>query len=336
MSAPSHRERCLGSLLGLAIGDALGYPHEFRRCEQVRREIAPAGLTDFVRLQDPRFSRPFFTGPDHPPGTFTDDTQMSIALAEGLLDVDPVADLDTLMQAIARRFIQWSRSEDNNRAPGSACMTGCANLGRGVPWREAGVADSKGCGSAMRVAPLGLVSNDLDWVADTARASSLLTHGHPAALEGAAACALMVALARQDLDPTAIHDEVARRCGGRSPDFDAVWRRVPLAIGREPDETLVEFSRGPLCLGESWVAEEAAASALYCFWRHPDNYRAAVLEGINTDGDSDSIGAIAGSVLGARVGLAGLPEPWVQGVENSTGLQDLARRLASRLTSGAS
>ena len=47
-----------GCILGLAIGDALGYPHEFRTVKQVQKEIAPEGITTFLRLQDPRFTRP--------------------------------------------------------------------------------------------------------------------------------------------------------------------------------------------------------------------------------------------------------------------------------------
>jgi ADP-ribosylglycohydrolase len=310
-----------GCMVGLAVGDALGYPAEFRSREQIRREIGPQGITGFIRLRDPRFSRPFIVGTDHPPGTFTDDTQMSLAVAEGLLAAGD-ADLDGLMSEIGRRFVEWSESPENNRSPGGTCMTGCAALRRGVPWREAGVADSKGCGSAMRVAPIGLCFADLDEVGEVARASSLLTHGHPAALEGAVAAALMVALALRGTHPSAMHDEIGRRCAGRSPDFDQCWARVPALLDRAPEEVLVEGA-----LGEAWVAEEAAASALYCFWRHPDDFRAAVLTAVNTDGDSDSIAAITGSVSGARLGIASLPRGWVTEVEGSEQLQEVGRRL---------
>jgi ADP-ribosylglycohydrolase len=113
----------LGSIVGLAVGDALGYPAEFRKREQLLAKIGPQGITDFIALDDPRFSRPHFVGGGPPPGTFTDDTQMSIAMAEALLEAGE-ADIDELMNAMARRFIAWSRSDENNRAPGNACMTG--------------------------------------------------------------------------------------------------------------------------------------------------------------------------------------------------------------------
>ena len=119
----------VGSVVGLAVGDAIGYPAEFRSRAQLLAEIGPDGITDFIALKDPRFSRPFFTGSDHPPGTFTDDTQMTIAVAESLLHAGK-ADLDHLMAEMGQRFVDWSRSDKNNRAPGGTCMEGCGNLAR--------------------------------------------------------------------------------------------------------------------------------------------------------------------------------------------------------------
>lgn len=311
-----------GSIVGLAVGDALGYPAEFRKREQLLAKIGPEGITDFIALDDPRFSRPHFVGGGPPPGTFTDDTQMSIAVAEALLDAGD-ADIDELMNAMARRFIAWARSEENNRAPGNACMAGCHNLAAGIPWHAAGVPDSKGCGSAMRVAPIGLYYDDLDRIAEIARASSLLTHGHDAAVEAAAAAALLVALAARGEAPETMYAEIEVRCPPRSADFALAWRKVPEFVTLPPERALV---RGGL--GESWVGEEAVASAMYCIWRHPDDFTRAVLEAVNTDGDSDSIATITGSIAGARLGLDAIPRHWREGVEKSDYLHDLGRRLA--------
>jgi len=312
-----------GCVVGLAVGDALGYPAEFRSRVQILREIGEKGITGFIGVQDPRFSRPFIVGTHHPPGTYTDDTQMSLAVAEGLLEAGVAAPLDAQMAAVGRGFVSWSRADDNNRAPGQTCMTGSANLARGVDWRQAGVSDSKGCGSAMRVAPIGLLyADDPDRLGEVARASSLLTHGHPAALEGAAAAALMVALALRGAQPPEMLNEIDARCGGRSADFDACLARVPELVDRPPGEALAEGG-----LGEAWIAEEAVASALYCCWRNPDDYGAAVLEAVNTDGDSDSIAAITGSVLGARLGIEAIPAEWVAGVERSEALVAVGLRL---------
>jgi ADP-ribosylglycohydrolase len=315
------QSRFVGSIVGLAVGDAIGYPAEFRRRAQLLAEIGPEGITDFIALKDARFSRPTFAGPDHPPGTFTDDTQMTIAVAEALLAAGQ-AELDDLMAETGRWFVRWSRSQKNNRAPGETCMEGCRNLERGIAWREAGVADSKGCGSAMRVAPIGLYFDDLDRVADVARASSLLTHGHPAAVEAAAAGAIMVALTLADANPQSVYEQVEDRCCKSSTDFAAIWRKIPVLLPQDPNDVLVDGG-----LGEGWVGEEAVASAMYCFWRSPDDFEQAIRTAINTDGDSDTIGTITGSVMGARLGVAAIPARWREAVEESKYLHDLGARL---------
>lgn len=318
--------RAAGCIVGLAVGDALGYPHEFRRVAQVRQELGPDGITDFVALQDPRFTRPFILGKLHPPGTFTDDTQMSLALAEALLE-EPTNNVERLMPVVARHFVNWYFSDDNNRSPGEATGIGCQALRSGTPWRQAGAAGSKGCGANMRVAPIGLFYEDLDDVSSIARAQAVLTHRHDAAIEGAAAAALLVALALRDTSPADMHAEVMRRCGGRSADFDAVFGRVPDVVDADPALVLVERGRTEVALGEGWVAEEAVAAALYCVWRSPDDYRAAVLLAANTDGDSDSLACIAGGISGARLGVEAIPAGWVDGVEDSQRLQEVAARL---------
>ncbi len=345
--------RCAGSLLGLAVGDALGYPHEFRTVQQVRREIDPEGITGFLRLMDPRFTRPFILGTDHPPGTFTDDTQMSICVAEALVshgaavasDPDDAVAYDALLAEMARRFARWFESEGpslfagedverashhNDRSPGETTGTACQRLHDGVAWRDSGVVASKGCGANMRVAPIGLFFDDLDVVQRVARDCASITHGHHAGLQGAAAAALLVAMARMGLGFAAMHAEVLARCAGKSPDFEVVWRRIPEVLHKSADVVLVELSPArPFALGEGWVAEEAVASAMWCAWRHPDDYSAGVLAAVNTDGDSDSIATIAGSILGARLGLQAVPRHWVRDVEDSALLLDLAQRLSS-------
>jgi ADP-ribosylglycohydrolase len=320
-------DRIAGSLLALAIGDALGYPHEFRSVQQVRREIGPDGITDFVALQDPRFTRPMFVGPAHPPGTFTDDTQMSIAVAEALLDAGRGPHVG-LMQAMGRRFVDWYYGDDNDRSPGETTGIACRRLRDGAAWDEAGVLASKGCGANMRVAPIGLFFADVDVVAAVAADCARITHAHPTALVAAEAAALAVALALQGQSPPTIHAAIARRIAGRADDLEALWTRLPTLLTKPPGEVLVDLDKNPDGLGGSWVADEAIASAFYCFWRHPDDPRACLLEAANTDGDSDSIATIAGSIVGARNGLASLPAHWVRDVEDSPYLHDLAARLA--------
>ncbi|MFO7906691.1 MAG: ADP-ribosylglycohydrolase family protein [Pirellulaceae bacterium] len=316
-----NESQCVGCIVGLAVGDALGFPAEFRRRDQILTDLGPDGITDFVAFHDPRFTRPQFAGRGHPPGTYTDDTQMTVAVAESLLESGR-DDLDQLMSTLAKWFMYWSRSPKNDRAPGGTCLEGCSNLAAGIEWRKAGVTSSKGCGSAMRVAPIGLYYEDLEQIADLAGCSSLLTHGHDAAIAGASAAALLVALAARALSPEAMYEEVDQRCSAQSEDFGRVWHRLRELVDQPPERVLVEGA-----LGEGWVAEEAVASAMYCVWRFPDDFRRAVLTAVNTDGDSDSIGTITGSILGARLGLTAIPAHWRDNVEDSVRLHELGKRL---------
>jgi ADP-ribosylglycohydrolase len=197
----------------------------------------------------------------------------------------------------------------------------------GVHWTVSGVAASKGCGANMRVGPIGLFYDDLADVVAVAADCARITHAHPTALVASEATALAVALALRGEDPAAIHERIARRIAGRAADLEALWRRIPGLLGAEPHDVLVDLEQNPAGLGAGWVADEAIASAFFCFWRHADDARACLIEAVNTDGDSDSLGAIAGGIVGARLGVAALPSSWVERVEQSASLHDVGARL---------
>jgi ADP-ribosylglycohydrolase len=306
------RTRFQATVLGLAVGDALGRPTEFLdSLEDIRDKFGPHGVTDFE--------------PDwHPAGTYTDDTQMALAVARALIQSGHQP-LETLMNAMAHEFIKWNRSPENNRAPGVTCRTGCEQLEAGVHWRHAGVADSKGCGSAMRTAPIGLYyHDDQPRLIEVARTSSLLTHGHPTALAAAAAAALPVAWALHGDDPRAYPARLIEALHSLpdSQEITHLIARVPQVLASPPDEVL-----HPAALGAAWTGEEAVASALYCFCRTPNDYRNTVLTAANTVGDSDSIACIAGAISGAYNDLDAIPEPWRQQVENTDMLHETAESL---------
>lgn len=306
------RARFEGCLLGLAVGDALGWPTEFLSVAEIRARYGPAGVTDLVPTER------------HPAGTYTDDTQMSIAVAEALLEAGG-GPLDKLMEVMAARFVAWHRAPDNDRAPGQSCSAGCERLARGVPWREAGVPDSKGCGTAMRSAPIGLYFRaDEARLVEVARASALPTHGHPTACAAAVATALLVAWAVRGDDPGEFPARLVAimRTLPEGEELATWVARVPERLARAPDEVLI---RGEL--GEAWVGEEAVASALYCVCRTPYDFKATVLTAVNTNGDSDTIGCISGAISGALNGVSAIPPRWCETVENAAGLCDLAGRL---------
>ena len=297
-----------GCILGLAIGDALGYPTEFLSLDEIRDQYGPFGVTDF---EPSGF---------HPPGTYTDDTQMSIAVAKALIEAGDKP-IDELMPVMGRHFAEWSESPENNRAPGVTCMTACRKLVVGVGWRDSGVAGSKGCGSAMRAAPIGLYYHQgLDRVVEMAAASSVVTHGHPTAVAAAAGTAVAVALLLNETQPADLLDRLLEQTGHLDGDYATKIGQVRDTPGMDPDEAMA-------MLGEAWVGEEALADALYCFLRSPDDYGQTVLTGANTAGDSDSIACIAGAFSGAYNGIDAIPQAWRHGVEDSELLHDLAGAL---------
>lgn len=292
-------------LYGLALGDALGAPVEFDSLADIRRRYGTYGI------QQP---------PD--PARYSDDTQMTLALAEGLLDAGPDAPVDALMASVGRRFVAWSHSPDNNRAPGTTCMEGIARYESGVSWRESGLIDSKGSGTAMRVAAIGyLYRHDAIRLREVAEATSLITHRHPAAIAAAIGAAYAITLA---LDGAPVETWLTRTfefASGISDDFDQALRRLGHTFGWTDEVGAMQH------IGAGWVGEEALALALYCALRYPDDYAGAVRRAANFDGDSDTVACIVGGLMGARLGLDAIPADWRARCENAAALDDLAARL---------
>ncbi len=305
----SLESRYQGCILGLAIGDALGMPTEFKSLTEIRECFGPEGVTDLE-------------AGDWAAGHFTDDTQMTLALAEGILAAGRDASVDAIMTEAAREFVAWNEAPvGGHRAPGGTCQRGCRNLAAGVPWRDSGDPNSKGCGTAMRAAPVGLAwPGDYERIREIGVAQSLATHGHPCALAGSVAVAALVSMALESERPERMLERTIALTEDISEEFVAHLARVPEALA---SESLVAWE----LLGKAWVAEEAVAGALYCFLRSPSDYRATVLRAANTDGDSDSLACIAGAISGAYNGLEAIPEAWRTRVERADELRDVAHRL---------
>lgn len=320
-------DRFTGTIVGLAVGDALGHPTEFLGIDSIRARWGPEGVTGFEPAGR------------HPAGTFTDDTQMSIAVARALLRAGrrPV---DELMAAMAEEFVAWSVSPENNRAPGNACMAGCASLRRGVPWRRAGVEESKGCGAAMRAAPIGLFyASDVDRLVEVAAAQTALTHRHPTAFGSSVAAAAAVAWLVQGKPLEGLvefmvqcverlSDSLLEEMGCEPALIERYGQREMLAALQKTVDVLDRDS-DDVCrlLGGAWIGEEAVACALWCLLRAEGDYRETVLRGANSSGDSDSIACIAGSFAGAFAGAGAIPPEWAEDVEQSARLRALAQAL---------
>lgn len=301
----SEPEKALGIIYGLAIGDAMGYPTEFLSVHRIKAEYGPEGIS---------------TLPE--PALFSDDTQMSIAIAEALISAGE-QDTESIMEAVKEEFLNWLHSPDNNRAPGRTCLTGVANMEKGLHWSRSGIARSKGCGSAMRASPIGyLYQHDPAKLKEVAHATGLCTHGHPAADAACIGAAYAVKLALDKCSPKKMLFRLLAFTEGISSEWEEAIMKVERCLSWEDEEEALKF------LGEGWIGEEAVALALYCFLRYPGSYEKVVIRSANTNGDSDSVACIAGSISGAYLGVGAIPVEWISRVEKSEYLGDLSQRLA--------
>ena len=121
--------------------------------------------------------------------------------------------------------------------------------------------------------------------------------------------------------------------------FGRPWREIAETFGFDPTGRMMQRAVEAARAGEApeyvlsrlqgWAAHEAISAALYILVRHPDSPEAAILEGANTPGDSDSIATLAGALVGARCGVSALPAGWVREVEWTDTLQALARAVVT-------
>jgi ADP-ribosylglycohydrolase len=310
----------------------LGAPTEFLTVAEIERRYGPGGPRDLVG----------------DPALVTDDTQMTLAVAWALRDT-PEPDPQTLAESLRHRFLEWAQSPDNNRAPGNTCLRACADLSRGVPWQQASVAGSKGCGANMRVAPVGLVPGyDLDTLAGVAQVQAGLTHGHPTALAASELTAYAVRVLRDGADLSQVAGLLRARCHHQRTTYrqewlGPLWQRPGLDtpsefIARGWDECLTVLDRldaalalpddgADPCLltGAGWVAEEAMATALLCALRHADDPVGGLARAATTSGDSDSIACLAGAFLGAAHGMPAWPAAWASRIEYADHLAALGQ-----------
>ena len=131
-------------------------------------------------------------------------------------------------------------------------------------------------------------------------------------------------LALDNVDPRSMISAVLEFTNGISREFDQAVMKIDECLDWSDEEKALNF------LGEGWIGEEAVALALYCFLKYPNDYKKAVLRGANTNGDSDSVACIAGSISGAYLGIDAIPSQWVKEIEKSDYLKDLAGRLSMK------
>jgi ADP-ribosylglycohydrolase len=315
------------SMFGLAFGDAMGAPTEFKQLHEIKRLYGKQGIRDVPAS-----------------GHVTDDTQMGLEVGEALIEaimIDPAGALtyEAFEPVITRRFMAWHEYTDSTRAPGGACLRACDRMLRGLPWWEATDVNSKGCGANMRVTPVGLVAGLTDEErAGVAQFQSAVTHAHPTALAAADATQWAVHLLLTGTRPEDLVEELLEYAEDQMGVYHEEWlgklytwadartgldyiqrgwSEVQGALLNVMNATFRPSRKIDPCLltGDGWVAEEALATALHCFLLYPEDGVMAIRRAANTRGDSDSLAAITGALAGAHLGPGAFPETWHDRIE---------------------
>jgi poly(ADP-ribose) glycohydrolase ARH3 len=329
----ARRDRFRGCLLGATVGDVAGAVVEAESPGYIAKTygsidemLAPASV-------------PEFTGPDWRVGRYTDDTQMTLCVAEWLV-AGEAPSAEALLARFAAAYQPWRRY-----GPGTARILR-AYAEYPSQWRELATMmfphGSYGNGSAMRVAPVGLASSGRPGAAmPLAVESSRPTHSHPLAFQGAALQATVVAtaVAADDFSPAAFLDPL--RAGLRHfADLMQDTSKFSMAL----DAVERGIARGASCaemsatLGTGIEVYEAVPMALYCFLRHPDSFADVVHQAVFIGGDTDTIASMAGAASGAFLGEAAIPAHWLAAVREDAyppaAIRGLADRLYDKTASG--
>ena len=342
--SPSRRSRAhfSGCLLGGAVGDALGAPVEFLSIDEIRARYSAGGIADYHCAYGRQ-------------GAITDDTQMTLFTAEGLLRADVRWHHKGICHpasVIHHAYVRWLHTQGDRsrsplsrdqmdgwligvdglharRAPGNTCLSALRGATMGTVDRP--LNNSKGCGGVMRVAPIGLVAKDDEAAFALGCEAAAITHGHPSGYYSAGCFAAVI---RNLTEGRTLPDAVERtlrivdspgntsgaECSAAIREAVALWHDVdrvpsPETIGR---------------MGGGWVGEEALAIALYCALSAQDDFARGVMLAVNHSGDSDSTGAITGNLLGLLLGIDAIPARWLEGLE----LRDDIEAVATDLYSG--
>lgn len=322
-----------GCLLGGAVGDALGAPIEFMDIQSIRSEFGERGVTDYVEFADHE-------------GEFTDDTQMTLFTAEGILRARHRAMIKgiggALISVTHRSYLRWLHTQQleanssstktgwlikqkdlfKRREPGNTCLRALSSGMAGSIDKP--INNSKGCGGVMRVAPVGLKFKDSGRAFRIGCEMAALTHGHPSGYLSAGCFSSILTSLSQGEQLTAAIDQSINLLK-EWPQYEETLYAIEHALDL--------FSRKPCTpenieeLGGGWVGEEALAITLFCSLHYEQDFRSGVLTAVNHSGDSDSTGSMTGNLLGLINGENAIPQQWIDKLRHSSIVRQVAEDL---------
>lgn len=356
MCRKRNRDAIRGSMIGGAIGDALGVPVEFLSEEDIFEEYGPEGITEYE------------LDPDSWKALISDDTQMTMFTANGMLYRETRGCLRGIAgdprTYIANMYVEWLRTQEladypyeesfadrtiswlmevpelyARRAPGRTCIHSMRSFRNGEEHPEDFYASvwnhKKGCGGVMRIAPVALSydanPNEVAW--EAAQVAGI-THGHPLGYMPAAVIAYVICESvyghvGKPLKEIILESRsVVRELFPDDKYTDELIGIIDDALDRSEND--LDDLENIHALGEGWVAEETMSISLYCALKYEHDFSKAIITAVNHNGDSDSTGAVTGNILGARIGYDEIPEKWKKDLE----LHDVILELSDDMADG--
>lgn len=303
-------------LMGVCVGDALGVPVEFSS----RAE----------RLENPVTRMIGYGTHNQPPGTWSDDSSLTLCLAESLCD-------GFSLDAIAQSFCRWY--SEGYWTPhgqvfdiGNTTLIAIQRLRKGIPPLEAGETEewSNGNGSLMRTLPLAYYHKSLDFpkLIQRVHDCSCITHAH---LRSQMACGIYISIAiglLQGLEPKS-----AYRQGIET--ITSIYSQPKYATEIVNFERILSGNIDTLAVdtiqSSGYVLHTLEAS-LWCLLT-TSSFADAVLKAVNLGGDTDTTGAVTGGLAGIYYGIEDIPQDWIKILARKDDIVNLANRLEAAIYS---
>lgn len=315
-----------GTLLGVSIGDTLGHPFE-----GMLRERIYSHFNDF---------KEFIINKKKIFGTYTDDTQLTLHTAEALIQGSGFNTNNFI-----REYVKWL--EDPPIGPGFGCISSIQKLKYGISWEKA-ASNSGGNGTTMRVSPIGLFyCKDIKSLEKSALKSSIITHSHPAASAGAIVIARAIAFLI-DKEPETVFsiDEffetiilsISNSQERIWEEFIVILNKIKQNLSISIEAGLRKFSqvgvKSPYFieeyLGKAFVHPytlSTVACAIFVFLKNLNSFEDCIFQLATAGGDSDTVGAIGGSLAGAYFGLKNIPDDLITIVKNHKNILKVSEQL---------
>lgn len=331
LTKEQYYKKALGTLLGVATGDALGMPSSMMSRDSIK-EIFKEKITSFLPAPEGHVIHFGMKA-----GEVTDDTQQTLVLADIILEEGRFT-----KESVAKRLLAWAKKIEgfSNTMLGPSSLRSLKRIEEGVPIDQAGTMGDTN-GAAMRISPAGIVNpGDYDAVIKDVHEICIPTHNTNIAISGAAsvACAVSAGIAGKDIDGVVdaffYGAEQGMKLGTKwysaSVVHRAKWALEIARAGKSEEEFWNDLYN---YIGAGVVMSEATPTAIALFVYYQGDPLKTIMGAANMGGDCDTIGAIAGSIAGAYAGADAFPKHIVDTLEkvNSINFDDYAKRFTQKL-----